>query len=108
MDSSLPTPSDHKTWKVGTLTYTKVGLIGLFAWLLWGDFCFTIMEQVIPSIMPIKFKELGASNTLMALVMTSVPSMLSTVFNPIISFRSDRTRTKWGRSIPTCWERCPF
>lgn len=108
MESSPIAPLDQKQWKVGTLTYTKAGLVGLFAWLLWGDFCFTIMEQVIPSIMPLKFKELGASNTLMALIMTSVPSLLSTVFNPIVSFRSDRTRTKWGRRIPYLLGTVPF
>lgn len=108
MDPRLTATPDQKTWNVGTLTYTKAGLVGLFAWLLWGDFCFTIMEQVIPSIMPLKFKELGASNTLMALVMTSVPSLLTTVFNPIISFKSDRTRTKWGRRIPYLLGTVPF
>lgn len=97
-----------KTWKVGSLIYTKGGLIGVFAWLLWGDFCFTIMEQVIPSIMPLKFKELGASNMIMALTISSIPSFLTTIFNPIVSFKSDRTRTKWGRRIPYLLGTVPF
>ena len=35
----------------------------LFFWLLWGDFCFTLMEQVIPSILPLELRPLGASNS---------------------------------------------
>jgi hypothetical protein len=27
-------------------------------WLLWGDFCFTMMEAVVPSIVPLRLKEL--------------------------------------------------
>jgi hypothetical protein len=51
-----------KYYHVGTLTYTKLGLAVLFAWILWGDFCLQIMEAVVPSILPLKLKSLGASN----------------------------------------------
>lgn len=93
--------SDHpKTYHVGTLTYTRSQLAMVLFWLLWGDFCFILMESVVPSILPLKFKALGASNTTMALFMTTLPMILNTVFNPIISFQSDRFRSRWGRRIP--------
>jgi len=62
----MQTSDNAKQYFVGTLSYTKVGLVWLFVWLLWGDFCFTLMEAVIPSIVPLKLKELGAPNWLMA------------------------------------------
>ena len=48
------------TFKCGTLIYTKKGLMLMFAWLLWGDFCFTLMETIAGSVMPWKFKSLNA------------------------------------------------
>ncbi|MDR1190977.1 MAG: MFS transporter [Verrucomicrobiales bacterium] len=91
---------NEKTWRCGSLTYTKPALVMLFFWLLWGDFCYVLTEAVVPSVMPLKFKALGASNTLMALVMATIPGALGAVLNPVISFRSDRFRGKWGRRIP--------
>lgn len=89
-----------KTWHCGTLTYTKMGLVSLFTFMIWGDFCNSLMQLVIPSIMPLKFKELGASNFLIGLFVTSIPSLLAIFMNPYISFKSDRYRSKWGRRIP--------
>ena len=31
-------------YRVGTLSYTKPKLFILFCWLLWGDFCYMLME----------------------------------------------------------------
>lgn len=59
-----------------------------------------LMETVVPSIMPLKFKELGASNTSLGMILTTIPMMINSVCNPIISFKSDRYRSKWGRRIP--------
>ena len=46
---AAPTDEDvnsRKVYRCGTLTYTKVGLFMMFAWLLWGDFCFTQWSRV--------------------------------------------------------------
>lgn len=80
----------------------------VFLWLLWGDFCFMLMENVIPSLMPLKLKALGASNTTIGMVVIAIPSAINTVFNPIISFRSDRFRSRWGRRIPFILFSMPF
>ena len=92
--------NETKTYHVGTLTYTKASLAILFCWLLWGDFCYVLMETVVPSIMPLKFKALGASNTSLGMIMTTIPMIINSVFNPVISFKSDRYRSRWGRRIP--------
>jgi len=97
-----------KSYHCGTLTYTKVGLFVLFAWLLWGDFCFTLMEAVVPSIMPLKMKALGCPNWLMGLILTAAPSVISMTVGPYVSFKSDRYRSRWGRRIPFIIWSMPF
>jgi len=97
-----------KTYHCGTLTYTKMGLFVLFAWLLWGDFCFTMMEAVVPSILPLKLKALGCPNWLMGLILTTAPGILNMTVCPYVSFKSDRYRSKWGRRIPFIIWTMPF
>ncbi len=95
-------------YRVGTLQYTRASLATLFAWMLWGDFCFTLMEAVIPSILPLRLKELGAPNLALSLIVSTIPSILNTMLNPVISFRSDRFRSRWGRRIPFLVFATPF
>jgi MFS family permease len=96
------------TFKCGTLVYTKKGLILVFAWLLWGDFCFTLMETIASSVMPWKFKSLNASNMTTSLIMTSLPAVFNFFVTPSISIWSDRIRTRWGRRIPFILTTMPF
>jgi maltose/moltooligosaccharide transporter len=97
-----------KPYRAGTLTYTRAGLAMLFFWLLWGDFCYVVTESVMPTIMPLKFKALGASNTVTAMILITMPWMVGLVFNPIVSFKSDRFRSRWGRRIPFILGTLPF
>jgi len=92
----------------GTLKYTKVSLVMLFGWLLWGDFCFTFMESVVPSILPLKLKALGAPNWLMGVILTTFPGILNMTICPWVSFKSDRYRSRWGRRIPFIFLTMPF
>lgn len=109
MTSSLPDANkNEKTYHCGTLTYTKVGLVALFAWLLWGDFCFTLMEAVVPSILPLKLKGLGAPNWMIGVIMATLPGILNMTICPWVSFKSDRYRSKWGRRIPFILWTLPF
>jgi MFS family permease len=80
----------------------------LFFWLLWGDFCYVVMEAVVPSIMPLKFNELGASGLEIGVILGSSPALVYAILNPIISFKSDRFRSKWGRRIPFILFSMPF
>jgi len=89
-----------KTWHCGTLVYTRAGLITLFVFLLWGSFSFNLMMMVIPSILPLKLKDLGASNVLIGLLLTSVFPIFGMFISPYLSFKSDYLRTRWGRRIP--------
>jgi MFS family permease len=91
-------PADPR--KAGPLSYTGAGLFLLFVWLLWGEFCFAIMEELVPNILPVLLKDHGASNKEITIIVTTLASMLNTIGVPIISYRSDRTRSRFGRRIP--------
>jgi maltose/moltooligosaccharide transporter len=97
-----------KTYRCGTLTYTKATLISLFLWLLWGDFVFVVMEAVVPSIVPLKLNSLGASNTTIGTIMVTVTGVMNMIMTPVVSFKSDRYRSRWGRRIPFLIWPTPF
>lgn len=97
--SGEPQPG-RKIYHAGTLTYTAFGLGLVFFWMLWGDFCFTLMELVIPSLVPLSLKEVGAKNETIGLLVGTIPGAMNVIITPIISFRSDRHRGPLGRRIP--------
>ena len=97
---NAPPESHGKTWKAGTLTYTSAGLAILFFWLLWGDFAWSLKERSVGPVVQLLFKKFGASNMLVGLLVGSLPQIIGMIFTPIISYRSDRHRGRWGRRIP--------
>lgn len=103
-------PADElrKKRTVGTLTYTKVGLVALLGWLLWGDFCFIIMEKVLGALLPIQLKSIGADNKVLALMVVIFPNILGLSVGPVVSYKSDRYRSRWGRRIPFIVWTMPF
>src|SRR5271154_4875759 len=101
-------PGAPRLYHAGTLTYTKPALAILFFWLLWGDFCYTVMEAVTGPIMQLKFQHLDASNTEIGLILGTIPGIVYSVFNPVISFKSARFRSRWGRRIPFIFGGLPF
>ena len=108
LDGSSTSATPPKLFRVGTLSYTTAGLFALAFWLLWGDFCVTIMEVVWHSIVPLKLKDLDAPNWVIGGIMVSIPQILNTVLNPIISTASDRFRSPWGRRRPFMLMATPF
>lgn len=66
------------------------------------------MEAVIGPIMQLKFKHLEASNTEIGLILGTIPLIVYASLNPIISFKSDRFRSRWGRRIPFMLGSLPF
>ena len=97
-----------QTYSCGTLNYTMKGVIVLFCWLLWGDFCLTLFERVRPTIVPLILKMHDASNLTIGLLCGTIPALLNFIVNPIISTASDRTRSRWGRRIPYLLFAVPF
>ena len=97
-------------YRCGTLEYTKLGLIQMFIWMLWGDFCFQLFEgQGGPGILGLYLQDnFHVSNTTIAILMITVPKILGTIMTPIVSFHSDRCRSRWGRRIPYMLFTAPF
>jgi len=86
---------------VGNLVYTKMGLLGLFFWLLWFDFCWTALESVGGPIFQFRLKnDLNMDSALYAIFLGSIPNLANFVLNPIISISSDRHRGPRGRRVP--------
>lgn len=98
----------QKTYHCGTLSYTQAALIAVFAWMLWGDFCFTLMDTIVNSTLPLKLKALNAPNWLIGMILSAIPNILGMTVCPYISFKSDRYRSKWGRRIPFILWTIPF
>lgn len=97
-----------KLWTVGTLSYDRKQLGWLIFWLLWGDFTLTLMMSVMPQLLPISLKGIGASNVLISFVIASLPSAMNMAMNPFISTISDRHRGPRGRRIPFLLWPTPF
>ena len=98
----------EKHYRCGSLVYTRKALVAVFGWLLWGDFCFSMMEVVLPSVLPLKLKDLGVSNALMSVVMTTIPGVFDITVGTVVSYKSDRYRSAKGRRIPFIWYTLPF
>jgi maltose/moltooligosaccharide transporter len=96
--ATAPTPSSAVASPSRPPMRARLG--ALFFWLLWGDFCYVMMESVAPNILPLRLKDLGASNTLIGVVMTTIPMALNFILNPVVSTWSDRHRGRRGRRIP--------
>ena len=99
--------SPPQVYRAGTLVYTRAGLVTLFGWLLWGDFIYTFMESVLPSLLPVLLKDHGANNREIAVIGT-IYMVANAVLNPIISYKSDRFRSRWGRRRPFIFVTTPF
>ncbi len=110
MNSENPAAAtpENIIFRCGSLIYSKKGLFVLFAWMLWGDFCFTLMEAVVPSILPLKLRSLDAPNALIGLIMTTLPGIFNVTVTPWLSFKSDRHRSRWGRRLPFILGTMPF
>ena len=87
-------------YRIGTLTYTRFGLLSVFFWMLWGDLCVNIMETIIPRIVPLQLGRVGALATTIGLVTSSVPAGVELIVNPFVSTYSDRYRSRFGRRRP--------
>ncbi|MDD5349796.1 MAG: MFS transporter [Chthoniobacteraceae bacterium] len=105
---SDPAEETQLRMRKGTIQYTRLSLALLFFYLLWGDLVLQLMETVIPSIMPLQLKALGASNTTMGFLLSTLPAFFNLVANPIVSFRSDNFRSAWGRRRPFLFVTTPL
>jgi MFS family permease len=104
----VATSSPGRVWKVGTLTYTFDGLRALFTWLLFGDFSLAVRDRALQGVVQLLFERFGASDMFSGVLLASVPSALGLIIGPVVGYKSDRLRTRWGRRIPFLIVTTPF
>ncbi len=102
------TPPAGKLWHAGTLTYTKSGLVMLFVFLLGGDFTWQLRDRFIIPTMPLLLRKFGGSDFITGLLMGTLPAALGILLAPVVSYRSDRHRGRFGRRIPFLLIPTPF
>lgn len=93
-------PAPVKTWHCGTLVYTKAGLVTLFTFLLFRNFAFNLMMSVIPSILPLKLKSLGASDWVIGLLISSVFPLFGMFVSPYLVLKRLLTNPVGARRMP--------
>jgi WD40 repeat protein len=112
MSSAQAGASDNgpAIYTCGTLRYTKAGLLVLFSWLLWGDFCFTLFETIGgPGILGLYLQDnFRVSNKTVNIMFNIIPQLIGVIVGPVLSFKSDRHRGRWGRRIPYMIWTTPF
>jgi MFS family permease len=91
---------DKSAHAVGTLRYTTAGLAIVLFWLLFGEFAIAFRDRsAIPGVMEL-LRQHHASDTMIAVLVSALPALLGAVLVPIVGFRSDRFRSRWGRRLP--------
>jgi hypothetical protein len=91
---------DKSAYAVGTLRYTAAGLAIVVFWLLFGEFAIAFRDRsAIPGVMEL-LRQHHASDTMIAVLVSALPALLGCVLVPIVGFRSDRFRSRWGRRLP--------
>lgn len=100
LDYATPVRRAPRTWSVGTLVYNRTGLLSVFFWMLWGDLCVSIMETVIPRLVPLHLEKLGAGSAMIGFITISLLAAVELTVNPFVSTYSDRFRSRFGRRRP--------
>lgn len=95
-------------YRAGTLSYTRAGLALLFFWLLAGDVIYVLIDQIEPRVLPLLLREHGASDQQISVIVGSIISLLNLMVTPVLGYRSDRLRSRWGRRIPYLFWATPF
>ncbi|MBR7131536.1 MAG: MFS transporter [Lentisphaeria bacterium] len=86
--------SGKKTfYECGTLKYTMPGLIVAIGLLMLGFFSFRFSSQMV-SLVALRLKFLNASDTTVALIMSTIGSVFNMTVCPVVSFKSDRYRNR--------------
>ncbi len=101
--------TERKIYTAGTLRYTMPQLIITCFWVICSLLSLNLLAyKMVPTMMPLLFDRHHISATMMAIILSTVPSLLNLIINPILSTMSDKTRTKWGRRIPYLAISTPF
>lgn len=95
-------------WHVGSLTYSTPALLVLFFWLFWGDLAWSVRDRTTLPVMQVMLEKYKASDFLTSMLLGSLPALANILISPIVSYKSDRHRGRWGRRIPFLFLPTPF
>ncbi len=104
-------PVVDEKYRCGTLQYTKAGLFFVFSWMIFGNLCFDLFEKAGGPGTFLGFylqDNFHISNLQVNILFNVIPMTIGTIMTPIISFKSDRTRSRLGRRIPYILFTAPF
>ncbi len=96
----VPDDCQNNSLFVNGINYTLKGLIATIVILCIGSGMYVMMAYLFAGAVPIIMKKYGSSNEYIALMLTTIPYALNMVITPIVSFKSDRLRTRLGRRMP--------
>jgi Na+/melibiose symporter-like transporter len=66
------------------------------------------LMDALPSLLVMQLKDHAISNQAIAVLMTLIATVCNTCLNPVISYSSDRYRSRWGRRRPLLMFVTPF
>lgn len=95
-------------YTLGSLSYNRRQLCLLFFWLLLGDVVFVLMNEMEPKMLPLILKSHQATDKEIAFIVGTIVALMNFFITPIVSYRSDRKRSRWGRRIPYLLWATPF
>lgn len=94
--------------RVEGLQYTYPGLLLTVLLIGIGAFGYFLMSSLVGAFLPVELEKMGASNTFIGIFITSIPYVLNMIITPVVSFQSDRLRTRLGRRMPYILCSAPF
>jgi maltose/moltooligosaccharide transporter len=100
MSAKSKKAAEPKIYQVGTLVYTQRALLVTLSWMLIGDFCLQIMEELPSALVPLQLRWADASDAMIGFLAGSLPAFLGMLLNPFVGVQSDRCRSKLGRRRP--------
>lgn len=88
-----------KTYRIGTLNYTRGAVLQVMFWMLSGVFFFQLLQMLPSTAIPLQMRWEGASDTLIGLK-SSLSSLVMFFWYPVVGAQSDRHRGPLGRRRP--------
>lgn len=105
---AAPPGAEESGFQIGGLFYTLPGLVVTILFSCWGLCSFFFVSGMVSTFVPVEMKRYGSMDGVIAIFMTSIPYFLNMFISPVLSFRSDRLRSRWGRRMPYILLSAPF
>ncbi len=93
-------PALLHSYTVGTLRYKFSDLVRVFSWTLSFWFVYSLLTSAYALVIPLVMNADGASNSEILLISVSFAAVMNSILNPVISYASDNTRSRFGRRRP--------